>query len=173
MRDIWTLVCRIRDDCFSGIPDARVALSPVFVSNVLAISEAAAVRLLTELVDLGYVEDDYSDLSDLGRALACANGLPRLARSEADKLVSRFLVALREHNDPESLCFIRSVQVFGSYLTDSPDVGDIDLIIHLDSAEPEDADDSSFGDYDDPFSELENLRAPLDRGAIGKRFLRR
>jgi hypothetical protein len=62
-----------------------------------------------------------------GNALASASAKP-IRRSTAERLVSDFLQRVEEVNgDPNLLFWIDEILVFGSFLTDSEMLGDVDL----------------------------------------------
>jgi predicted nucleotidyltransferase len=55
---------------------------------------------------------------------------PRINRAKAEKLLADFLRAVDEVNaHPDLLHWVTEVRVFGSYLTKSDDLGDIDIAI--------------------------------------------
>ena len=59
-----------------------------------------------------------------------ARSVQRLNRAKADKLLSDFLRSVEEVNTrPDLLHWVTEVRVFGSYLTNSDDLGEIDLAI--------------------------------------------
>jgi hypothetical protein len=56
--------------------------------------------------------------------------VPRLNRAKADKLLADFLRSVEEVNaHPDLLHWVTEVRVFGSYLTNSDDLGEICLVI--------------------------------------------
>ena len=63
-------------------------------------------------------------------AMRAARSVPRLNRAKAEKLVADFLLNVEEVNaHPDLLHWVTEVRVFGSYLTNSDDLGEIDLAI--------------------------------------------
>ena len=62
--------------------------------------------------------------------MRAARLVPRLNRAKADKLLADFLRSVEEVNaHPDLLHWVTEVRVFGSYLTNSDDLGDIDIAI--------------------------------------------
>ena len=56
--------------------------------------------------------------------------VPRINRAKAEKLLADFLRSVEEVNaHPDLLHWVTEVRVFGSYLTNSDDLGDIDIAI--------------------------------------------
>lgn len=76
------------------------------------------------------VEDPHGPryvLTIKGNALASASAKP-IRRSTAERLVSDFLQRVEEvNNDPKLLLWIDEVLVFGSFLSESEMLGDVDL----------------------------------------------
>jgi hypothetical protein len=67
-------------------------------------------------------------LSSEGHRLTRACFIPRLDRAKADKIVKEFLDRVDEINaDDYYLNEVRRVLLFGSYITDATDIGDIDV----------------------------------------------
>ena len=62
--------------------------------------------------------------------MRAARSVPRLNRAKADKLLTDFLRSVEEVNaHPDLLHWVTEVRVFGSYLTNSDDLAEIDLAI--------------------------------------------
>ena len=103
--------------------------------------QATAARALVEqLLKDGMIEVDarFSDcrgqvayqLTSKGNAMRSARLVPNLNRAKADKLLADFLRSVEEVNArPDLLHWVTEVRVFGSYLTNSDDLGEIDLAI--------------------------------------------
>ena len=65
-----------------------------------------------------------------GNAMRAARIVPRINRAKAEKLLVDFLQCVEEVNaHPDLLHWVTEVRVFGSYLTNSDDLGEIDLAI--------------------------------------------
>ena len=84
-------------------------------------------KLLEEGFIAVRIEDLRYELTTKGRALAMASAKP-IRRSTAERLVSDFLQRVEEvNNDANLLYWIDEVVVFGSFLTESEVLGDVDL----------------------------------------------
>ncbi len=69
-----------------------------------------------------------------GCRLALHKFVPRLARAKANQLVEQFLKRVDEVNTSSYyLMTVGEVHLFGSYITDAADLGDIDLAIKLEA----------------------------------------
>jgi hypothetical protein len=96
-------------------------------------------RVLAALIANGYLEPhkpEYKwdtrefELSRKGRQLAAANLVKRFDRAKADQEIADLIARANEINARDELVFyVRKITVFGSYLTDSNDLGDIDLVV--------------------------------------------
>jgi len=71
-------------------------------------------------------------VTELGVRFAAASLLKPIARPKADRIVSDLLARVEDVNARDDLIhFVGEVRAFGSYITDAPEVGDIDLAISL------------------------------------------
>ena len=97
-------------------------------------------------------------VTDKGHAVGMKTLVPRMSRDKAEASLKEALERIAKVNaDPELLYWVTEARVFGSYLTDSDDLGDLDLAIKLEPRPVEDwtkacldaADRSgkSFGNY--------------------------
>ena len=69
-------------------------------------------------------------LTQLGNRLAVQPLNPRISRTKADKIVAELLDRARRINDdPEQVDYVAKIIAFGSYIRDTDDLGDIDLVI--------------------------------------------
>lgn len=66
-----------------------------------------------------------------GGALSTVTFGPRIRRATADRLMKGLIHRLQIVNRRGFAFTVESVIVFGSYLSDAPDLGDIDLAVHL------------------------------------------
>jgi hypothetical protein len=93
--------------------------------------------ITAELLAKGLIEPDLRyegkfQISSLGTRLAAKRLVPRIPRAKAEKMVADMLVSARAINDtPELLCRISRITVFGSFLTDAEDLGDIDVAVEI------------------------------------------
>jgi DNA-binding MarR family transcriptional regulator len=71
-------------------------------------------------------------VTELGVRFAAASLLKPISRPKADRIVSDLLARVEDVNARDDLThFVGEVRAFGSYTTDAPEVGDIDLAISL------------------------------------------
>ena len=78
------------------------------------------------------ISPDWFQVSSLGLRLANVRLVPRIPRAKAEKIVADMLARARVINDtPELLFWISKITVFGSFITDAKDVGDIDLLVEI------------------------------------------
>jgi hypothetical protein len=99
---------------------------------------AASQALIDELLKDGMIErckdDDRSmyETTIKGNALAMTDFVPRMNRAKAEKLLSSVLERVAAINARSDLLhWVTEVRVFGSYLKDTDDLGDLDLAIKL------------------------------------------
>ena len=105
------------------------------------IKAAEAKRVLATLLAEGYLEPHEPEhkfdkakyqTSEKGRRLAAANLTPRFDRAKADNEVAALIARANEINTRDELVFfVHKITVFGSYLTDSNELGDIDLVVEV------------------------------------------
>jgi len=107
--------------------------------------EARAEQIGEALIDAGYLEDDPNEtkpgkwyvVGALGRQLSNAKFVRRITRPEAETLVAELLERVKLVNERDELTHrVTEVRVFGSYLGDKPDLGDIDLAIEFSPRRP-------------------------------------
>ena len=113
---------------------------PLIGANRFSDQTTAARALVGQLLKDGMIEVNaqFSDcrgqvayqLTSKGNAMRSARLVPNLNRAKADKLLADFLRSVGEVNaHPDLLHWVTEVRVFGSYLTNSDDLGEIDLAI--------------------------------------------
>jgi hypothetical protein len=110
-----------------------------FVQRQLGIDRPTAQALVDELVHLGFVQQasEFSDgpywrMTQTGSTFSLATAAKPVRRQTADKAVSAFLQRVREvNNQPRFLYQVAKVEVFGSYLTGTDRLGDVDLAVTL------------------------------------------
>jgi hypothetical protein len=101
---------------------------------------APARTLFDHLLAEGYIDLDHDPwpkesirhkLTIKGEALRMTRFVPRIDRSKAKMLLKDVLGRVDAINaDPEMLHWVTEVRVFGSYLTDTNDLGDLDLALN-------------------------------------------
>ena len=97
-----------------------------------------ARRVVDGLIASGLIERDARSsreeyaLTDAGRSLCAASKTKRIDRARAEEAVAKLLKVAAEVNaEPIFLHDIEWIAVFGSYLDDTPDLGDIDVSVKL------------------------------------------
>ncbi len=112
-------------------------------SNALAIDESAAGTLFRALESEGYIvplpqEQGYWRTTVKGNALTMASAGRPLRRAAADKLLREFLARVEQARDEPHWCFkVTRAVVFGSYLSDVPTLGDVDVAVEFRRAHSE------------------------------------
>jgi hypothetical protein len=107
------------------------------------IVERFGADITSELLACGLIEpDEYEDgwyrLSAHGLRFATTKRLPRISRAKADEKIAALLTRVRAINvRPDLLYRVVRLHAFGSYITDAPDLGDIDLAYELRSRQAE------------------------------------
>lgn len=108
------------------------------LASGLSISGQAASALHQQLVADGYIaRDEASDdggfnLTVKGNALSIAKFLKPISRSRGTELVNELIERAKSVNQNGELTHVvQEIIGFGSYIKDTPDLGDLDLIIKL------------------------------------------
>jgi len=121
--EIRRLLCAGGDDVWST----------QFVTATLGVRVSEADKLLDKLLGEGFIATaersggPWYVATMKGRALSMASARP-IRRSTAKRLVADFLQRVEEVNgEPKLLLWVDEVQVFGSFLTESEMLGDVDL----------------------------------------------
>ena len=113
---------------------------PLIGANRIPDQATAALALVEQLLKDGMIEVNarFSDCREqvayqptIKKNNATATRfVARLNRAKAEKLLADFLQCVEEVNaHPDLLHWVTEVRVFGSYLTNSDDLGEIDLVI--------------------------------------------
>jgi hypothetical protein len=124
----------------SGWTNSSHNVHPLIGVNRIPDQATAARALVEQLLKDGMIELNArsSDCrgqvtyqpTNKGNAMRSARLVPRLNRAKADKLLADFLRSVEEVNArPNLLHWVTEVRVFGSYLANSDDLGEIDLAI--------------------------------------------
>lgn len=91
--------------------------------------------LLDELLERGWIEEDERNTvrnTLAGNAVTQAKKLKRISRSEAERLLKEVLRAVDEINSDEVYAYdVTHLAVFGSYLTETDTLGDLDIAYEL------------------------------------------
>jgi hypothetical protein len=93
-----------------------------------------------DLIAAGLIQEDGTqrdgvprfEVTAAGVRLASTNLVPRITRAKADAILDGFMQRVAEVNaSSELISRVAEIYVFGSYITDAPEVGDIDLSVKL------------------------------------------
>lgn len=124
---LWTNA-RKRDKVFG----VRLPKVPDFTTQIDSLIEAL---LAHELICEEGPESDgrmVYRVTDEGHATGMKSLVPRMNRAAAEALLEEVLARVaRINSDGELLHYVTEVRVFGSYLTDSNDLGDLDVAIKM------------------------------------------
>ncbi|UPJ49346.1 hypothetical protein IVB30_41515 [Bradyrhizobium sp. 200] len=124
---LWTNA-RKRDKIFG----VRLPKVPDFAAQTHGLIEAL---LADELIREGGREGDGRILYRVtydGHATGMKSLVPRMSRAAAEALLEDVIARIaRINSDGELLHYVTEVRVFGSYLTDSEDLGDLDVAIKM------------------------------------------
>ena len=111
------------------------------IANQLHVDQKAAREIFDTLCAEAYIEPTetphYADEDNThwrttlkGNSLALATARKPITRQTAERLLNEFLTRVKEINDCDDyVYYVKQVIIFGSYLSDSPNLGDIDLAI--------------------------------------------
>jgi hypothetical protein len=144
------------DTLVAGFPARQVrellrqggnSLSHHHVHEILGIKEKQSIRFLNRLEREGYIEKDsrapvsekelYYKRTLKGGTLCKALFSRPVSRKTAENRLSEFMARVRQVNaDSYYLYRVSKVILFGSFLTDAPTIGDLDLAVGLESKEP-------------------------------------
>jgi predicted nucleotidyltransferase len=105
---------------------------------------ASTQKLIDALLEQELIKEDGRQsngrmlyrVTDKGNAFSMTNLVQRMDRAKAEALLKDVLRRVAEINtDLELLHWVTEVRVFGSYLTDTNDLGDLDVAIKLERRE--------------------------------------
>jgi DNA-binding Lrp family transcriptional regulator len=141
---------RIRpDDLVVGFPAKQVRkllrqsdlfLSVDDVTKVLGLSGKSALQLLKTLEQQGFIKKNTSAPDPnknwkhtiKGGALSNALFSAPVSRQSAERKLNEFMDRVRDVNEMDRFLYrVRKVVLFGSFLTESPAIGDLDIAIEL------------------------------------------
>lgn len=117
------------------------------IENDLGVPSARAELIAKAMVDAGYIEPSVETgehrsnahyvVTKLGSRLCVARFVKRITRAKADFL-EQMLERISEINGRDDLVFrVKRVRAFGSYASDVPEVGDVDLAVELEQRYPD------------------------------------
>ena len=147
---------RIRpDDVIAGFPAKQIrkllrqsalSLSVDEATKFLGLNERSTLKLLNDLEKQGFIEknafapdpDKNWKNTIKGGALSKALFSAPVSRRAAEQKLSEFMNRVREVNEAGRFLYrVRKVVLFGSFLTESSTVGDLDIAIELVPKEPD------------------------------------
>ena len=116
-----------------------------FVKGSLNVSESEAQYVVDELARQGYIgevkEGDSRvrwQITPEGSRLALASAARPIKRSTAEKKVRAFMERVGQINEDDYYLYrVTKVVVFGSYLSDSERINDVDIAVELSPKEPD------------------------------------
>lgn len=121
---------------------AEMAHSVRGIAYFLKIDKGQAEQVLQTLLELEYIEEETDAGETIyvntikGNALGLAKAIPSISRAKAEELFSGFMQRVNEVNSNDYYLYkVTKVILFGSYLTDSPTVNDIDIVIETQQKE--------------------------------------
>ena len=147
---------RIRpDDVIAGFPAKQIrkllrqstlSLSLDEATKILGLNERSTLKLLDDLEKQGFIEKNaFAPNPDKnwkntikGGALSKALFSAPVSRRAAEQKLSEFMDRVREVNEAGRFLYrVSKVVLFGSFLTESSTVGDLDIAIELVRKEPD------------------------------------
>lgn len=154
----WCHIADMRiqsDDVIAGFPAKQIrkllrqsalSLSVDEATKILDLNERSALKLLNDLEKQGFIEKNaFAPEPDKnwkntikGGALSKALFSAPVSRRAAEQKLSEFMDRVREVNEAGRFLYrVRKVVLFGSFLTESSTVGDLDIAIELVPKEPD------------------------------------
>ena len=109
----------------------------LFVKNFFKITNEEALQTLKDLAQDGYIEPDsfqneFWKTTLKGNSLSLASAAASLHRATADKNLKELLERVHQVKSNDNFVYyVKSISVFGSYLTNKQKINDIDLVIEL------------------------------------------
>jgi predicted nucleotidyltransferase len=118
------------------------------IEDELGVPSARAELIAKALVAAGFIEPKIEPnergsssqyvVTKLGSRLCVARFVKRITRAKAELLVKQMLERIAEINARDELVFrVKRVRAFGSYASDVPEVGDVDLAVELERRYPD------------------------------------
>jgi predicted nucleotidyltransferase len=112
-----------------------------WMMKYLKLHDRKATEVIRSLIREGYVvrsgkRDDETafEFTDLGASLVRASGAKKITRTTAEEALQAFMARVKAVNEtPRFLYTVNAVVVFGSYLKNVGELGDLDLAVQLKS----------------------------------------
>jgi predicted nucleotidyltransferase len=115
------------------------------IAEFFQIDPTQAIALIGEMVACGFLDDcerrpgeitRFYQCGPQGLRLASARLLKPITRAKAEAIIAAFLQRVESINArPELLERVREVRVFGSYLEERDDLGDVDIAVRTERKE--------------------------------------
>lgn len=106
----------------------RKILDSAFIERHFKCGHDKAKLLLAELISGEYLDGSRLTPLPKGMGLAHDKGLPRISRADAEKIVEDLIAAAIAVNARlGARVFVESLDVFGSYVSGKPTLGDVDV----------------------------------------------
>jgi len=117
------------------------AFGKKWMMRYLNLQDRKATQVIRSLIREGYVvrngkcdDETAFEFTDLGSSLVRASGASRITRTTAAQALQAFMVRVKAVNEtPRFLYTVNAVAVFGSYLKNARELGDLDLAVQLKS----------------------------------------
>ena len=117
------------------------AFGKKWMMKYLNLREREATQVIRSLVREGYVvrngkrdDENVFEFTDLGSSLVRASGAKRITRTTAAEALQAFMVRVKAVNENSRFLYtVNAVVVFGSYLKNVGELGDLDLAVQLKS----------------------------------------
>jgi hypothetical protein len=133
------------DDLIAGVPARQLrdllsfyhtGLRVEGVAHRLKIEQGRAAEIIQALVDEEFLEPadsmGWHGQTAKGAAVQNARFIKPMPRARAEALLTETIERCRAANDNEDFVFyVAKLHVFGSHLSDSPDLGDLDLVVEV------------------------------------------
>lgn len=143
-----------RHDIIAGLPALEIRrffrhvkgwhrgdFSKKWIMEYLVLSDWKATQVIRSLIREGYVQrngkrgvEAVFGLTARGSSLVRASGARRVGRKTAEEALHAFMVRVQNVNENPNLFYtVTAVVVFGSYLKNVGNLGDLDLAVRLES----------------------------------------
>ena len=123
-----------------GMPKMKPKrMDAVYVASKLQVSKDEANNIVRGLTEEGWLKPDKLVPTTRGMALAQHQNRPRITRREADEIVEQTIEwAKRVNAQDGARVKVLYIDLFGSYITLSGDVGDVDMVVKFNTHDLED-----------------------------------
>ncbi|GAB9205948.1 hypothetical protein BDS110ZK18_22500 [Bradyrhizobium diazoefficiens] len=148
-----------KNDTLAGLPLIKIrdflrncpqghSITAASAEAHLGLTSTQAQKVLQAIAEAGFIEPKHEEqkgaapprysVTVLGSRLCAARFVKRITRAKANALVAQMLERVTEINGRDELVFrVKRVRAFGSYVSDAPEVGDVDLAVDLEPRHPD------------------------------------